>query len=149
MDRERRSRRHLHHQAAMTHTGRLRTLAAVTLAVAVASTTACNPIRGAAHKLEPGLGANYAVTNHTNKTLTVQERAQGPHESLKPYNPVTDGQYTIPAGQTVYLTDVFLAANQCAGYTLLAYDGKKEIAHQPAPLCVNAKAVGGWTIPTP
>jgi hypothetical protein len=133
----------------MTHTARRRTLAAITLAVAVASTTACNPIRGAAHKLEPGLGANYAVTNHTQQTLTVQVRAATPAENSKPFASLfSDGQYIIPPGQTVYLDDVNLAANTCTDFAMVAYAGKKEIAHHPSPLCVNAKAVGGWTITT-
>ena len=130
--------------------GRLLATAAA-LAVAAAGTAGCTKtvVGGLAHHLEPGLGANVGVTNQTDQTVLVQERAQGPNEAHKPYNPVTDGQYTIPAGQTVYLTDVNLPVNGCAGYTLLAYACGKVIARKETPLCADAKGHAGWTITTP
>lgn len=36
----------------------------------------------------------------------------------------------------------------CVGLAIVAYASGKEVAHHPSPLCVNAKAVGGWTITT-
>ena len=62
-----RNRRLLLHPR-LTHTGARRALAsAATLAVAAAGTTGCakTVVGSLAHHLEPGLGANFGVTNHT------------------------------------------------------------------------------------
>jgi hypothetical protein len=126
--------------------------AAAALMVAAASTSGCTKtaVGGLAHDLEPGLGANFSVTNHTNHALQVQARFSGRADATKSFDSLLlDYSMHLDPGATVWLPDVNLAANDCVGLALVAHSGKRVVARHPSPLCVNAKAVGGWTITTP